>query len=268
MGRRSLALILLAAALTQPSPALGGEDDEKQYLKGDPDIPTQDLRVGKDEKKRYLLHGPRKGAKEPAGGWRIAVIAPGGSGGIDFAPFVRSVLREALTDEFLVVQPVPVKWTAEQEITWPRKLSPAPKMKFPTEEYVEDVLAEVFKARKVDRSRVFALGWSSSGPLVYDLALREKTPFTGFYVAMSVFVTGKLPPLGNAKGRAFFLDHSKQDETCKFFFAEKAVAELRKNEAVVELVTYEGGHGWQGDKFGRLKQGFEWLEKNRPKPAK
>ena len=261
MRRTSWLLVLGLLGAPAPSPAAEeGKDD---------DIPTQDLRAGKDEKKRYLLHGPRKGAVDPKEGWRLLVAMPGGDGSADFQGFVKDILRNALSDEFLVAQPVSVKWTEGQEVVWPVKLNPAPKMQFTTEEFVDAVIADVAKGRKVDAGRVFTLSWSSSGPAAYAVALREKTPVTGSYVAMSVFFPSNLPPLKNGRGRAFFLDHSPGDTVCRFTFAEKARDELKKNGALVEFSTYEGGHGWQGDVFGRLRKGFEFLERNRAKsPAK
>jgi predicted esterase len=35
---------------------------------------------------------------------------------------------------------------------------------------------------------------------------------------------------------------------------------LRRQGAAVEFAEYEGGHGWQGDVYGNIRQGLEWLE--------
>jgi predicted esterase len=96
--------------------------------------------------------------------------------------------------------------------------------------------------------------------VIYTVSLAEKSPFTGAYVAQAVFQPRELPPLKPAKGRAWFLDHSPEDETCPFKDAEAARDALTKAGAKVELVTYEGGHGWNGDLFGRMKQGIKFLE--------
>ena len=55
---------LLAMLLSAPAPACADDDDDDVK-----DIPSQDLKAGKDEKKRYFLVGPAKEAKEPKGGW-------------------------------------------------------------------------------------------------------------------------------------------------------------------------------------------------------
>ena len=82
---------------------------------------------------------------------------------------------------------------------------------------------------------------------------------------MSVFVPKRQPSLKRAKGHAYFLDHSPDDSVCKFFFAKKARSALTAKGAKVKLVTYDGGHGWHGDVFGRITEGIRWLEKNRAK---
>ena len=82
---------------------------------------------------------------------------------------------------------------------------------------------------------------------------------------MSVFWKSKLSDLKKAKGHPYFLDHSRDDRTCPFRFAEEARDTLRKHGASVKMVTYKGGHGWHGDAFGRIRGGIEWLEKNREK---
>jgi len=74
--------------------------------------------------------------------------------------------------------------------------------------------------------------------------------------------------LKNAKGSAYFLDHSPEDVRCKFEYVQKAQERLKKEGAAVELVTYKGGHGWTGDPFTRLTAGFAWMEKNHGKPER
>jgi predicted esterase len=141
-------------------------------------------------------------------------------------------------------------------------------MEFTTEELIEAVIADAVKARKVDRARVHVLGWSSSGPALYAHSLGKKKSAVGWYVAMSVFHPNELPALSAAKGLPYFLDHSPDDKTCPFADAEAAKKALEKAGAVVNLVAYEGGHGWHDNPYARLRDGVDWLEKNRAKPAK
>jgi len=247
----------------------GGKKDEDDAAPppADDDLPTEDLRAGKDEHKRYLLHGPMKDAKEPKDGYRLAVILPGGPGTSEFAPFVKNILKNALGKEWLVAQPVSVRWTEDQEIVWPTKKNPVPKMRFTTEEFVEAVVAEVQKTREIDGRYVFTLSWSSSGPAAYAIALQDRTRVTGSYVSMSVFFPDRLPSLKNGRGHPFYIEHSPDDKVCLFKYAEEARDALRKAGAEVEFSTYEGGHGWTGAVYPRLRKGFDWLERKAPKRA-
>jgi predicted esterase len=256
---------------SSPAPAGGKEDpeekakrEEAEAVKGDDDCPTEDLRAKPHERMRYLLHGPMKGAKEPKEGRPLVLVLPGGTGEATFARFVRNLLRRALPQGALVAQPVAVKWRADQKVVWPSERSKVADMAFATEEFLDAVVADASKKRKVDATRVFALAWSSSGPATYAAVLREKTPICGSFIAMAVFVPDKLPALKHAKGRPFFLYQSPQDETTKFHFAEKAKEALAKEGAVVELRSYDGGHGWTGDTMEDVRHGMVFLEKNRP----
>src|SRR5947209_6991270 len=99
------------------------------------DIPSQDLRAGKDENKRYFLIGPTKDAKAPKGGYGLIVILPGGPGSADFHPFVKRIFKHAVPEGYIAAQPVAVTWADTQEIVWPtagnKKL--VPEAKFTTE---------------------------------------------------------------------------------------------------------------------------------------
>jgi predicted esterase len=228
------------------------------------DIPSQDLQASGDANKRYFLIGPTKNAKPPAKGYGLVVIMPGGDGSDDFNPFVRRIYKRALSDQYLVAQPVAVQWTDDQEIVWPTKTDPVEKMKFSTEEFVEAAIEDVAKKHNVDRKRVFTLSWSSSGPAAYAISLQDKHSIAGSFVAMSVFLPKTLPPLKAAKGHPYYLYHSREDSTCRYQFAEQAKTSLTANGAKVHLQTFKGGHTWaNGHPFEDIRQGIEWLEKNR-----
>ncbi|MFO0984711.1 MAG: hypothetical protein U1E76_23805 [Planctomycetota bacterium] len=249
----SLLALATCAALGQ------GGDDVKH-------IASQDVKIGDDANQRYFLIGPR--AKHvPPTGYRLVLVLPGGDGGADFLDFVKRIYDQSLPDDYVVAELVAPVWSADQarSLVWPTRLHPHPKMKFATEEFVNNVIKDVAGKVKIDKRGVFQLAWSSSGPAAYAISLQRDTPVAGSYIAMSVFHPQQLPPLGNAKGRIYFLDHSPDDETCKFAFAEQARDQLRQSGAKVEMVTYAGGHGWQGDVHGRLRQGFAWLARNAPR---
>jgi predicted esterase len=233
------------------------------------DVPSQDLRAGKDDQKRYFLIGPAKGAKAPKDGYGLVVILPGGPGTADFHPFVKRIYKNALPDGYLAAQPVAVKWADDQEIVWPtagtKKLVKA--AKFTTEEFVEAVIADVAAKHKLDPARVFTLSWSSSGPAAYAVSLSSKK-VTGSLIAMSVYKPDQLPELKAAKGHGYYLYHSPDDRVCPFRMAEQAEKELTKAGATVSLVKYAGGHGWRGPLYQDIRAGIEWLEKNHATPAK
>lgn len=53
------------------------------------------------------------------------------------------------------------------------------------------------------------------------------------------------------------------DETPKTDAVQAKAAEqsLQEHGADVRFNTYEGGHGWRGDVYGRIRNGIEWLDK-------
>jgi predicted esterase len=221
-----------------------------------------DVKIGGEERKRYLLHGGGQDAKAVAGGWKVLVVMPGGDGSAEFAPFVGRIRENALGKDWLVVQMVAPVWEKEQaeKLVWPTKLNPWPKIDFTCEELFAAVLEDVGKTHKLDPKHLFTLAWSSSGPLAYTLALQEKTPVTGTFVAMSVFKPENLPNLKAARGRSFYILHSPED-FIPIKMAEDARDELVKKGAKVEYQTYAGGHGWHGDVFGTIRSGIGFLEK-------
>ncbi len=251
---------MLAAPLTSPSRAPVAADDRK----------PEDIQIGNDPKKRYLLHAPPKGAKEAATGWRLLIVLPGGDGSAEFGPFVGSVRDKALGDGWLIAQIVAPVWDNDQasSIVWPTVMQPWKGMKFSTEKLVDFVLDDLGKRRHIDPKSIFTLSWSSSGTAAYAISLEPKTRIAGSFIAMSVFHPNVLPGLKVASGRVYFLYASEQDTTVPFHMSETARDELVKNGAIVTLETYEGGHGWHGDVFADIKKGVAWMQEQSVKPAK
>jgi poly(3-hydroxybutyrate) depolymerase len=224
--------------------------------------PSKEMTAGGNEQMRFFLHGPmpRDAKKAPADGYRLLLVLPGGDGAADFQPFVSDILKNACPRNFIVAQLVAPRWSDQEDrIVWPSEKRRDPKMKFTTEAFIDAVVAEVQKTHKIDPKHVYALAWSSSGPAVYAAALRPKTPITGCFVAMSVYKPAQLPPVQKLKGRSFYILHSPQD-FIPMTFPTNAEKQLRAAGANTKLVTYEGGHGWQGDFFGTIRTGMDWLE--------
>jgi len=241
--------VALAATLSAP-----GQNDVA-------DVPSQERQAG-SARKTYLLIGHAEGAKEPAGGYKLVVVLPGGDGSAAFHPFVKRMYKHGVPDGYLVAQLVAVKWSPDQQIVWPHKKNPVPKMEFGTEAFIEDVIADVGKRHAINAKHVFTLSWSSSGPAAYAASLQRKTSVTGSYVAMSVYNQQYLPPLPPAKGRAYYIEHSPEDKVCPFWMAKRAREDLVAAEANVQFSEYGGGHGWRGNVYGRIRKAIGWLEEN------
>lgn len=223
------------------------------------DIPAVDRKVDNNPRMRYFLIGPKAKAAVPNSGFKLVVVMPGGDGGEDFHPFVRRLYKKAMNDEFLVAQPVAFKWRPLQKTVWPTRVNPVEGQEFSTEDFVEAVIRDVARRYPLDKRYVFTLSWSSSGPAAYALALKKETPIKGSYVAMSVYRPQWHPPVASAKDRLFLLNHSPEDRVCKFHHAEQAKRELSEAGAIVRLVTYQGGHGWRGPIYERVRDGLSWL---------
>jgi len=229
------------------------------FAQGDvADVRSDKRTVGNDERKSYFLIPPAADEPPPTG-FGLLVVLPGGDGSEAFHPFVKRIRKHAVPDDFAVAQPLAFKWSPEQRTVWPTEKLKVKKQGFSTEEFVEAVVKDAAAIRKTDPKRVYCMGWSSSGPAIYALALRDKPIVSGSYVAMSVYKPRQLPPLANAKGRSIYIEHSPEDRVCPYWMARKAHEELRREGARTKLVTYDGGHGWRGDVYGRIKNALNWL---------
>ncbi|HOW70647.1 MAG TPA: hypothetical protein PKY77_08605 [Phycisphaerae bacterium] len=225
-------------------------------------VPVQDLRAGGDANKRYFLVGPVKAPQVPPQGFRLLIVLPGGDGGADAQFFVRRIHKNVLDKRWLIAQAVAPVWDARQarETVWPTEKSRYPTAKFTTEQFIEAIVADVQAKVKIDTARIFLLGWSSGGPPCYAMSVRKSTPATGAFVAMSVFKSKEMPPLDNARGRAFYLLQSPTDRVTPMRFAEEAEKALQAAGAKVKRETYEGGHGWHGEVWVMIRRGIEWLD--------
>ena len=225
------------------------------------DIPAEDRHAQDDPYKRYILIGGRGDKPAPPKGYKILLVLPGGSGSPDFHPFIKRIYRHVLSDEYLLVQIVAPEWDRQQaqNQVWPTTTNPHRSMKFSTEQFIDAVMDEIDKDYAIDKRHIFMLAWSSSGPATYAFVLQQNTRMTGAFVAMSVFKPETLPPIENANGLAFYILHSPQD-FIPIKYAEAARDQLRAAGATTKLATYEGGHGWRGGVYQKLRDGMHWLE--------
>jgi predicted esterase len=208
----------------------------------------------------YYLIGRDGVTDAPEGGFGLAIVLPGGDGqGRKFSAFVRRIHKYVLDETWLIALGTARKWSRSQVIVWPTRKGPVKGMKYTTEEYVAAVIADAKKRQAIDPKRVILMGWSSSGPACYATALAENKDVTGYYILMSVFKPDQLPPLEKAKGRNVYIEHGKNDKTCPIRMAREAAKALKAAGANVEFVEHDGGHGFSGPVYPRMKRAFEWL---------
>lgn len=131
-----------------------------------------------------------------------------------------------------------------------------------TEDFILAAIKAVGEEHKLDPWRIFTFSWSSGGWAAWHASFLKE--IRGSFIAMAVFYPEQLPPLAQARGRAYYLYHSPEDEVCKFAMAEAARDALTRNGALVRLTTYAGGHGWHGDFFGDIRRGLEWMANPAP----
>ena len=221
------------------------------------DIPNQELQIGDDTNKRYYLIGQHD--SPPEGGYKLAIVMPGGDGGRGFNPFVRRIYKHTLDSSWIIVEPIAFQWTPAQQIVWPKKGDKVDGAMFTTEDFVDAIIDDVKKRTEINERHVVTLSWSSSGPAAYALALRADSPITGSYIAMSVFKENFYQSAEAAKDRRFIIDHSPDDNLCPYWMSESAEKMLKENGGDVKRLSYKGGHGWRGDVYARITEGMEWL---------
>jgi RNA polymerase sigma factor (sigma-70 family) len=245
------------------SPPTAASGDSPAAAADVADVPSEERSASGDSRKHYLLVGPMTSQNPPTEGYRLLVVLPGGDGSADFYAFSKRIAKNALPPGYLLAQAVATKWSEKQaeQIVWPTAADRVAEARFTTEEFINDVVADVKRTKKVDPRYIFTLGWSSGGPPIYASSLRRDTPVTGSFVAMSVFRGERQRTLTNARNQAYYILHSPQD-SIPIRMAQSAQETLTKNGAKVQLQAYEGGHGWHGDVFGEIRRGIEWLEKN------
>jgi predicted esterase len=223
------------------------------------DVPAETIVIGEDENKRYVRIGPVEGAKRPSGGHPLLVILPGGDGGEGFGPFCRRILKHACPKGWVAAQVIAPKWSEEQRIVWPTEQLEVEGMEFSTADLVDAVIEDASEWTKIDDDEIHVLGWSSSGPAIWELSARKKTPVKRYFIAMSVFKKDRLPSRPPTRGRSWYLLHSPNDRVCPIRLAREGEAWLEKANARVKFQEYAGGHGWRGNVYGMIREGLDWL---------
>ncbi len=245
---------------SEPAPGASASTDKSMKSRTADEEPVEyEAAVGSGAPARYLLVPPAKEAATPENGFPLVLVMPGGDGSADFHPFVRFISDTVLHEKYVVAQPLAPSW-----VVWPTKNS-IDRMTS-TEDLLKAVIDDIASKHKIDRSRVYAVCWSSSGPAVYASLLQKESPLAGALIAMSVFKPDQLPPVKNAAGRKVYLLHSPNDQVCPYWMAEKARDEFQKAGVAVRLETYKGGHGWQSGSVSHIGKALEWLDENADTP--
>jgi predicted esterase len=227
------------------------------------DVPAERFHVEENTKMRYFLIGVDKNKPVPDSGYNLLIVMPGGDGSAEFHPFIRRIWKFAVCNSnFIVAQPIAVVWNSNQRIVWLKEKDKFEGQEFSTETFIESIINDVSKRVKIDPKHINTLSWSSSGMAAYAISLQEKTAVTGSYIAMSVFKPNQLPPLENAKGRLFVIQHSPDDRVCPFRMAKDAEQQLTEHGAKVKFTESSNGHGWSGNVFRLIRENINWLQQN------
>ncbi len=232
---------------------------------------ARSMRIADDDKMaRYFLHRSGKTQLEPPdAGYKLLFILPGGSGGVNFRTFCKSISQNSTDQTFLVVQLIAPVWDKAQaeKLVWPTRTKGYPSARFASEDLVAMVLKDIRQEHPIDDKHIYTLSWSSGGPAGYAISLAEDLPIAGSLIAMSVYKPQQLPPADAAKGKSYYLLHSPSDRI-GMQFPKNAQRQLEAAGARVKLQTYEGGHGWHGDIFGNIRRGVAWLQNGEKKVDK
>lgn len=231
------------------------------------DVPAVNFAAQYDNQKRYTLIGLRQ--DEPLKPHKVLLVMPGGDGQAGARDFLRRVYKNSLSSEWLLVQVIAPRWDAAQaeEVVWPTRLTPYAAAEFDTESLLDAVLSDLKGRTPIDPAHVYLMAWSSGGPAAYAAMMNQQTPFKGAFIAMSVLPRAKPADWANTKDRRFWLYQSPDDNTTPMKHAQDADAILKRSGAKVELRSYPGGHGWQGDVYPAIKSAVDWLAAPESAPA-
>ena len=215
--------------------------------------------VGGDDKKVYVVFGADRKVKGERG---LVVVMPGGSGqAFDFQDWVGRLAAPLLDRYVFAVLSAP-QWNPEQaeECVWVTEGAQRKyKADFPVEEFAREVAAELRSDASLKLNGAYLFAWSSGGPAAYATVLSKDDTFKGAYVLASVFKPNELN-LKHAKGRRFWLEQGAKDMVTRLSFAQDAAETLEKHGAALNLVEFDGGHGFaMPDAFKSLEDALAWL---------
>lgn len=229
----------------------------------DPSLLVEDRAAGEDKMKRYFLirHRPEPAAEPKEYG--LLLVLPGGPGSAEFLPLcANGIAKYGVPEDFAVAQLVAPVWDAAEAkmLVWPGAALPSTRAKFTSERFIDAVIDDVGARLPVKAGRVFTLGWSSSGHVLYSSALTNPR-IGGSFIAMARFYPAAMAQAEKARGKRFYFWHSPDDPICPYGEAEMAAKFLEEKGALTVLRSYKGGHGWVPNTFwaDRIREAVEWF---------
>ncbi|WP_145202179.1 hypothetical protein [Planctomycetes bacterium Poly30] len=218
--------------------------------------------VGGDPRKLYIVLGAdRQVVDAPRD---LVVVMPGGNGqATEFRYWVEKIATPLLDRYVFAILSAPT-WSEEQaqNFVWvTSRFQKEYDAEFPVEEFAREVAADLrgTLALKIDDAFLFA--WSSGGPAAYATLLSNDDTFRGAYVLASVFKANQLD-LKHANGRRFWLEQGTSDAVTAIRYAREARETLEKKGAEVQLVEFDGGHGFaMPDAQDSLETALNWLSR-------
>ena len=226
------------------------------------DVNSKECFAGGDKNKKYFLINAGDDTAVPGYGFGLVVILPGETGGADLLDFVKEIYKDSLDKKFVVAQLVATRWDRKQRITWPTETNKVEGQLFSTEEFIEAAIEDIRDKYKINNQRIFTLCWDNSGQAGYMASVRKDTPITGSLIVMSDFQIDWLGDIKNVKGKAYYILHSVADDICPIEMPQLAYKLIADSGGIVNMETYKGGHGWQGNSLKMIKLGMRWLRKN------
>ena len=194
----------------------------------------------------------------------IIVLADGVGSEQGLIDFWQDVIHKSLKDGYFVAVPIAPRWSASQPSLWltEQNVGQVKEARFTTESFVNDIAADVSKHNPINPDRIFLHGVGEGGLAAYACSLSANTPFRGFYLLSAPFKTNQLPPLATARGRRYLIQQSKDDKITPYFQATAANELLRKQNALVNLISTQGEHGYKfaESPWEQIAQSIAWLE--------
>ncbi|MCW3053935.1 MAG: Phospholipase/Carboxylesterase [Chthonomonadales bacterium] len=194
----------------------------------------------------------------------IIVLADGAGGEKTLTDFWQEAIQKSLKDGYFVAVPIAPRWNASQPSAWltQQNVAEVKEARFTTESFMNDIAADVASDNPINKDRIFLHGVGEGGLAAYACSLSAATPFRGFYLLSAPFKTAQLPPLTNARGRRYFIQQSKDEKITPYFQAAAADELLRKQNAVVHLISTQGEHGYKfaDSPWEQIAQAIAWLE--------